>query len=114
MIFRGRALAHVGKIGTETHFPEHNRSGEDVIARRAATLAPFSIDIGRQIIGANLLTMTIETAVAGVNFTAAFGHSRRRHWIDVGAFLVHLRIEMSDLLIRNDGQSDPGKGERAK
>jgi hypothetical protein len=45
--------------------------------------------------------VAINAAVGGVNVAAALDHSRLRHWIDIGAFFVGLRIEMSDLQIWN-------------
>ena len=61
----------------------------------------FSIDVGSSILGAELLAVAINAAVSGVNVAAALDHSRLRHWIDIGAFFVHLRIEMPDLQIWN-------------
>jgi hypothetical protein len=56
--------------------------------------------------------MTIEATIGGEDMAAALSHSRFRRGINIGAFFVHLRIEMSDLQIRDDSQSHPGKGER--
>jgi hypothetical protein len=61
-----------------------------------------------------LLAVTINAAVRGINVRAALEHSRLRLRINVGAFFVGLRIEMSDLPVRNNGQSDPRKSERAE
>jgi len=61
-----------------------------------------------------LLAVTINAAVRGVNVRAALEHSRLRLRINVGAFFVRLRIEMADLPVRNNGQSEPRKGERAE
>src|SRR5207249_8648506 len=72
------------------------------------------IDIGRRVIGAQPLAMTIIATVRDINTTTAFGHSRFRRGIYVGKFLVHLRIEMSDLQIGNHGQAQPREGERAE
>ncbi len=112
LLFRRRARADIRKVLAHAHFPEKYWSLENVIARRAAAVAPFSLDIGRGVIGAHLLAVTINAAVRSVNTRAARDHSRLRHWIGIGAFLVGLRIEMSDLPIRNDGQSHPGERER--
>src|SRR5204863_871192 len=114
LIFRGRAFTNVGKIRTHAHFSEQDRPLKNVIARCAATFAPFAIDIGRDVTGADLLAVTIKTAVARVNATTALGHSGFRRRINIGAFLVHLRIEMSDLVIRNDGETDPRERERSE
>src|ERR1019366_9096353 len=112
LFFGGGTLADIGKVGTHASLAEQHRSRENVIARRAATVTPFAIDIGRDVIRADLLAVAIEAAVRGINMPAALGHSRFRLGINVGTFFVHLRIEMSDLPIRNDGQSYPRKGER--
>lgn len=112
MIFRGRTFADVGKIRTHAHFAEQRGPFEDVVARRAATLAPFPIDVGRDVIGTNPLTVAIETAIAGINLAAAIGHAGFRNGISISAFLIRLRIEVSDLVIRNNGETDPGKSER--
>jgi len=45
--------------------------------------------------------MTIEATIGGEDMVAALSHSRFRGGINVRAFFVHLRIEMSDLQIRN-------------
>jgi hypothetical protein len=112
--FRGRARADVRDVLAHTHFAKKHRLLENVIARRAATISPFSLDVGRSVIGAHLLTVTINAAVCGVNVRAALEHSRLGLRINVGAFLVGLRIEMPDLPVRNNGQSEPRKGERAE
>ena len=85
---------------------------ENVIARCAAALTPFSFDVVRGVIGAHLLAVTINTTVRSVNTRAAFDHSRLRLRISIGALLVGLRIKMSDLPIRNNGQSHPRKDKR--
>jgi hypothetical protein len=61
----------------------------------------FSIEVSSSILSAELLAVAINAAVGGVNVATALDHSRLRHWIDIGAFFVGLRIEMSDLQIRN-------------
>ena len=111
VLFRGRGFSDVRKIRTHPLFPEQHRATENVIARGAAALAPFrtrlrrsiafSIEVGSSILGAELLAVAINAAVGSVNVAAALGHSRLRHWIDIGAFFVGLRLEMSDLQIRN-------------
>jgi hypothetical protein len=80
---------------------------ENVIARRAPAVSPFSLDIVGSVIGADLLAVTIDAAVRSVNAPAPLDHSRLRLWINVGAVLFHLRIEMSDLPIRDHGQPHP-------
>jgi hypothetical protein len=102
-----RARADVRKILAHPHFPEKHWPLENVIARRTAAVAPFSLDIGRRIIGAHLLAVTIDAAVRGVNARASLDHSRLRHRINICAFLVGLRIKIPDLPIRNDSQSHP-------
>jgi hypothetical protein len=87
---------------------------EDVIARRAAAVTPFSLDIGPGVFGAHLLAVTVNAAVRSVDARAALEHSRLRLRINIGAFLIGLRIEMSDLPIRKDGQAHPRERERAE
>jgi hypothetical protein len=45
--------------------------------------------------------VAVNAAVGGVNVATALDHSRLRHRIDIRAFFVGLRIEMSDLQIWN-------------
>src|SRR4029453_17561532 len=85
---------------------------ENVIARRAAAVTPLPLDIGARIIGADLLTVTINAAVRGVNARTLLDHSWLRHRIDVRSFLVRLRIEMPDLPIWDHRQSHPGERKR--
>jgi hypothetical protein len=61
-----------------------------------------------------LLAVTVNASIRSVDVRAALEHSRLRLRINIGAFLVGLRIEMSDLPIWNHGQSHPRKGERAE
>jgi len=112
LLFHRRACANVCQVLTHAHFAEKYWPLENVVAGRAAAVTPFALDIGRRVIGAHLLAVAIDTAVRCVNMRTAFHHSRLRHWINIGAFLVGLRIEVSDLPIRNDGQSHPGERER--
>ena len=63
---------------------------------------------------AHLLAVTINAAICCVNVRAALKHSRLRLRINIGLFFVPLRIEVSDLPIRNHGQSHPRESERAK
>jgi hypothetical protein len=107
---RRRALLFLRGTGTDirevlphAHFPEKYWALENVIPRSAAAVAPFSLDIIRRIIGTDLLAVTIEAAIRSVNKRTALDHSRLRHRVDVGAFLVGLRIQMSDLPIWNNG-----------
>jgi hypothetical protein len=58
--------------------------------------------------------MAITAAIGGVNPAAAIGQAGFRRGIDVGAVLVHLWIEMSDLQIRHESQPGPRKREGAK
>jgi len=51
--------------------------------------------------------MTIDAAVRSVNVRTPFDHSGLRLRISVAAILFHLRIEMSDLPIRDQRQSHP-------
>jgi hypothetical protein len=111
-LFRRRARANIRKILAHAHLPQKYRALENIIARRAAAVAPFPLDIVGGVIGAHLLAVAINAAVRSVNAPAARDHSRLRHRINIGAFLVGLRIEMSDLPIWNDRQSHPGERER--
>jgi hypothetical protein len=120
--FLGRSgFADVGQIRSHSRFTEQCWPVENVIARRAAAVTPFwsrtgsgvsrAIDIGSGVIGAELFAVAIEATVRDVNASAAFGHSRFWHWINVGAFFVTLRIEMANLQIGNVSEPKPGKGE---
>jgi hypothetical protein len=113
-LFGWGARTYVRDVLAHAHFPKKHRLLENVIARRAATISPFSFDVGRGVIGADLLAVTINAAVRGVNVRAALEHTRLRLRINLGAFFVRLRIEMPDLPVRNNGQSEPRKGERAE
>jgi hypothetical protein len=94
------------------HLPKENRAVENVIARRTPAIAPFSLDIVGRVPRADLLTVTVDAAIRSVDTCALLDHSRLRHRIDVCAFLVRLRIEVSDLPVRNHRQSEPGESER--
>jgi hypothetical protein len=80
---------------------------KNIIARRAAAVSPFSLDVVGGVISADLLAVTIDAAVRRVNAPASLDHSRLWLGINVGAVLFHLRIEVSDLPIRDHGQSHP-------
>jgi hypothetical protein len=58
-----------------SHFPEKYWTIENVIARRAPAVAPLALDIIRRIIGTDLLTVTIDAAIGGVNARALLDHS---------------------------------------
>jgi hypothetical protein len=98
---RRSTRADICEILTHAHFPEKYWPLKNVIARRAAALTPFSLDVVRRVIGADLLAMTVNAAVRSVNTRAAFDHSRLGLRINISAFLIRLRIEMSDLPIWN-------------
>ena len=100
-MFRRGARADVRDVLAHAHFSKKHRLFENVIAWRAAAVTPFSFDIVGSVIGADLLAVTINTAVRSVNARATLEHSGLRLRINVGAFFVGLRIEMSDLPIRN-------------
>jgi len=74
-LFRRRARANICNVLAHAHFPEKYRPLENVIARRAATLSPFSLDIVRRVIGAHLLAVTINAAVRSVNTRSPRDHS---------------------------------------
>ena len=114
LLFLRGARTDIREVLAHAHFPEKYWSLENVIPRGAAAVAPFSLDIIRRIIGTDLLAVTIGAAICSVNKRTALDHSRLRHWVNVCAFLVGLRIQMSDLPIWNNGQSHPGEGERAE
>ncbi len=114
MLFRRRARANIRNVLAHARFPEKNRPLENIIARRATAVAPFSLDIGPRVIGAHLLAMTINAAVCRINMPTALDHSRLRHWINIGAFLVRLRIKVPDLPVWNDRQPHPGERERSE
>jgi len=119
--FLGRSgFSDVGQIRTHSHFTQQRWPIEDVIARRAAAVTPFwrrtgsgvarAIHIGSGVIGADLFAVTIEATVRDVNAPATLSHSGFRHRINVGAFFVALRIEMTNLQIGNVSEPKPGKG----
>jgi hypothetical protein len=113
-LWRGCARANVCKILAHSHFSEKYRTIKNVIAWRAAAIAPFSLDIVGDVIGADLLAMAINAAVCCVNVLAPREHSRLRARINVRPLFVGFRIEMSDLPRRNDREADPRKRERAE
>ena len=51
--------------------PSKTGRSKNIIARRAATLAPLSLDIGSRVIRAHLLAMAINASVGGINSAAA-------------------------------------------
>jgi hypothetical protein len=99
---------------THSHFSEKYRALKNVIARRAAASAPFSLDIVGDVVGANLLSMAIDAAVCCVNVLALFKHSGLRTWINVRPLFVGFRTEMSDLPRGNDREANPRKGKRTE
>src|SRR4029077_7729848 len=107
LLLCGGTRADICKIRTHPHFSEKHWSLENIIARRATAVSPFPFDVVSSVIGADLLAMAINAAVRSVNAATPSGHSRLRLRIGVGAVLFHLRIKMSDLPIRNHGQSYP-------
>ena len=114
MIGHGRAVSNVREIRTDAYFPKQHRSIENVIPRCAATFAPFPFEIGSRIISADLLCVTIIAAIRGINATAALRHSGSRRRVHIGSVLLHLRIEMTDLQIRNENQTSPRERERSE
>jgi hypothetical protein len=58
--------------------------------------------------------VAIDAAIRGVNLPATLSHAGLRHGIDVGLFLVRLRVEVPDLGIGNEEQTHPRKGECAE
>ena len=114
--FLGRrcARANVCKILAHPHFSEKYRPLKNVIARRAAAIAPFPLDIVGDVVGADLLAMAIDAAVCCVNVLAPREHSRLRPRINVRSLFVGFRIEMSDLPRRNHREADPRKRKRAE
>jgi hypothetical protein len=69
------ARPDVGQVLAHAHLPKKNRSLENVVARRAAAVTPFSLDIGASIFGVDLLTVTIDAAIGSINVRAARDHS---------------------------------------
>src|SRR4029077_2078089 len=104
------ARPDIRKIRSHTHFSEKHLSLKNIIARRAPAVTPVPFDVVGGVIGADLLTVTIDAAVRSINAPAPLGHSRLRPWISVGAVFFHLRIETADLPIWDHGQSDPREG----
>src|SRR4030095_5994266 len=87
---------------------------ENVIARCAAAIAPFSLDIVGDVIRAHLLTVAIDAAVRRVNARAARDRSRLRPRINVCPLFVGFRIEMSDLPRREHREPHPRKRKRSE
>ena len=110
----GRARTNVCEILAHSHFSEKYRTIKNVIARRAAAIAPFPLDIVGDVVGADLLTMAIDAAVCCINVRAPVEQSRLRPRINVRPLFVGFRIEMSDLPRRNDREADPRKRKRAE
>ena len=108
------ARANVCKILAHSHFSEKYRPFKNVIARRAAAIAPLPLDIVGDVIGADLLAMAIDAAVCCVNVLAPREHSRLRARINIRPLFVGFRTEMSDLPRRNDREADPRKRKRAE
>jgi hypothetical protein len=75
LLFCGRVRADIGEILAHAHFPEKDWPLENVIPRRAAAITPFSLDVGRGVIGAHLLAVTVNAAVRSVDARAALEHS---------------------------------------
>jgi hypothetical protein len=111
---RGCACANVCEVLAHSHFSEKYRPLKNVIARRAAAIAPLPLDIVGDVIGADLLAMAIDAAVCCVNVFSPVEHSRLRARINVRSLFVGFRIEMSDLPGRNDREADPRKRKRAE
>jgi len=114
--FLGRrcARANVCEVLAHSHFSEKYRPLKNVIARRAAAIAPFPLDIVGHVIGPDLLAMAIDAAVCCVNVLAPVEHSRLRARINVRPLFVGFRIEMSNLPRWNHREADPRKRERAE
>jgi hypothetical protein len=114
LVFGRRTFSNVREIRTHPHFPQQHGPLEEIIARRAAALAPFTIDVGRRIIGADLLAVAVNASVCRVNPPAALSHAGLRRGISIIPIFIHLRIEVSDLVIRDEDQTRPRKGEGAE
>ena len=111
---RGCARPNVCEVLAHPHFSEKYRPIKNVIARRAAAIAPFSLDISGYVVGADLLAMAIDAAVGCINVRAPVEQSRLRPRVNVRSLFVGFRIEMSDLPRRNDRESYPRKRKRAE
>ena len=111
---RGCARANVCEVLAHPHFSEKYRPLKNVIARRAAAIAPLPLDIVGDVVGADLLAMAIDAAVCCVNVPAPLEHSRLGARINVRPLFVGFRIEISDLPRRNDREADPRKRKRAE
>src|SRR5438874_1218248 len=68
----------------------------------APVMAPLSLDIIGDVVGADLLSMAIHAAVCCVNVLAAVEHPGLRARINVGPLFIRFRIEISHLPRRND------------
>ena len=113
-LLRRGPRANVCEVLSHSHFSDQYRPLKNVIARRAAAIAPFSLDIVGDVVGPDLLSMAIDAAVCCVNVRALFEHSGLRTWINVRPLFVGFRIEMSDLPRGNDCEADPREGKRAE
>src|SRR5262249_52742878 len=108
------ARTDVRDVLSHSHFCKEYRPLKNVINWCASAISPASFYIVRGVIGAHLFAVAIGAAIGGVNVRAPHDHSRLRLGINVCSFLVGLRIEMTDLPGRNDRETHPGKGKRAK
>src|SRR5262249_55141708 len=66
LFFFWRTSADIRKVLAHAHLPKENRSFENIIARCAAAVTPFALNVLRGVIGAGLLAWAIEAAVSSV------------------------------------------------
>ena len=104
-------MTYIREIWPHSHFPQLYRALEYVIAWCTSPFPPFSLNVRPGIIGSNLLAVTIETAICGINAAAAFSHARFWHRISVFTLFICLRIKVSDLQIRNKSKAHPRERE---
>ena len=84
----GCARADVCEVLSHSHFSKKYRALKKVIARCAAAIAPFSLDVVRGVIGADLLAVAINAAVGSVNPCATLKHSRLWLRINIRSLFV--------------------------
>jgi hypothetical protein len=70
------ARANICEVLAHSHFSEEYGSLKNVIPWRAAAISPLSLDIGGDVIGADLLAMAIDAAVGSINVRTSLEHSR--------------------------------------
>ena len=93
----------VGKILTGPHLTNQNWPVENIIAGRAPPNSPVSFDIRSGVVRPDPLAVAIDAAIGVVDSPAPLHHAGGGLGINIGAFLIRLRIEVADLPVRDRG-----------